>query len=296
MKNLMLKGLGTALVTPFLNGEVDYQAYEVLTKRQIDAGVDFLVPLGSTAETPCLNAEERVNLLRLTCKLAGGKIPVLVGCGTNSLSATIENIKLLEPAGPDAFLVVVPYYNKPTQEGMYLYFKAVAESTMRPVVLYNVPGRTGANILPETVLRLAHDVPNIVGIKEASGNLEQIREIIEGAPEDFFVLSGNDDQTLKIMRMGGAGVISVVSNLCPVELVQFVKAIRDQRVIDGKKTEADELDEKLATLFDACFVESNPIPAKGGLSLMGFCANECRLPLTPATDQTLEVMRKVLGL
>ncbi len=188
---MKLSGCGTALVTPFhQDGEVDYPSYAELVKRQVKAGVDFLVPLGTTAETPCLEDWEKTEILSITKKYAG-TLPVVVGCGTNSLAGTIKNIRILEPYGPDAFLVVVPYYNKPTQEGMYQYFKAVAESTGKAIVLYNVPGRTGANMLARTTLRLA-EIPNIVAVKEASGKTDQIFDIVKHAPEGFAVISGND--------------------------------------------------------------------------------------------------------
>ena len=284
---LKINGLGTALVTPFRDGEVDYESYRALVRRQVEAGVDFLVPLGSTAETPCLEDGEKVELLTITRELFGGT--VVAGVGTNSLQATLRNMRLLEPCGPDAWLVVVPYYNKPTQEGMYQYFKAVAEATDKAVILYNVPGRTGSNIRPETVLRLAA-IPNIVAIKEASGDLSQILAIRRAAPADFTVLSGNDDQTLPLMAAGCDGVISVASNLAPKQMAALCAAIRR-----GDMTEAVRLNNALIPLFDACFVESNPIPAKGGLQVLGQCANELRLPLTPATEPTLALMRRVLA-
>ena len=284
---LKINGLGTALVTPFRDGAVDYESYRALVRRQVEAGVDFLVPLGSTAETPCLEDEEKVKLLKITRELFGDT--VVAGIGTNSLQATLRNMRLLEPCGPDAWLVVVPYYNKPTQEGMYQYFKAVAEATDKAVILYNVPGRTGSNIRPETVLRLAA-IPNIVAIKEASGDLSQILAIRRAAPVDFTVLSGNDDQTLPLMASGCDGVISVASNLAPKQMAALCAALRR-----GDMTEAVRLNNALIPLFDACFVESNPIPAKGGLQVLGLCANELRLPLTPATEPTLALMRRVLA-
>ena len=284
---LRIEGLGTALVTPFADGAVDYASYRALVRRQVEGGVDFLVPLGSTAETPCLEDDEKVELLKMTRELFSGT--VVAGVGTNSLKATVRNIRLLEPWGADAWLVVVPYYNKPTQEGMYQYFKAVAESTDKAIVLYNVPGRTGSNIKPETVLRLA-EIPNIVAIKEASGDIAQILAIRRDAPADFSVLSGNDDQTLPLMASGCNGVISVASNLAPVPMAALCHALRD-----GRMDEAVRLNNALIPLYNACFVESNPIPAKGGLSGLGLCRNELRLPLTPATAPTLERMRQVLG-
>ncbi len=288
MKRLILRGCGTALVTPFKEGNVDYETYREMVSRQVEAGIDFLVPLGSTAETPCLEEDEKVELLKLTRELSAGK-PVLVGCGANSLNATIRNIRLLEPYGPDAFLVVVPYYNKPTQEGMYQYFKAVAESTDKPIVLYNVPGRTGANILPETVLRLAQ-IPNIIAIKEASGDVGQIFEILAGRPDGFSVLSGNDDQTLALMAGGADGVISVASNIAPVQMTGLVNAM-----ISMDYGLASRYNDVLAPLFKACFVESNPIPVKAGMSLLGFGSMEMRLPLTPACEGTVSLMKKVIG-
>ena len=284
---LRIEGLGTALVTPFRDGAVDYASYEALVRRQVAAGVDFLVPLGSTAETPCLEDDEKVRLLDMTRRLFSG--PVVAGVGTNSLQATLRNIRLLEPYGADAWLVVVPYYNKPTQEGMYQYFKAVAESTEKAVILYNVPGRTGSNIKPETVLRLTR-IPNIIAIKEASGDVNQILRIRREAPADFTVLSGNDDQTLPLVASGCNGVISVASNLAPVQMAALCAALRK-----GDMAEAVRLNNALMPLYDACFVESNPIPAKGALCALGLCANELRLPLTPATPPTVEKMHSVLA-
>jgi len=285
-KRYVLAGCGTALVTPFKNGEVDYHAYATLVKRQIDAGIHFLVPLGSTAETPCLEDGEKQKVLELTREIAGDKI-ILAGVGTNSLKQTLKNMRLLDEA--DMFLVVVPYYNKPTARGQYEYFKAVASETGKPVVLYNVPGRTGTNMTAETALRLA-EIDNIVAIKEASGNLDQIKEIIDGAPEGFSVLSGNDDQTADIMKAGGAGVISVASNIAPELLVKMVEAASE-----GNFDEADRLNSKLMPLFVNCFVESNPIPVKAGLAAMGLIKNELRLPLTTSEDSTYEIMSKTIN-
>ena len=284
---MTLKGCGTALATPFSNGKVDFEAYKRLVTRQVEAGIHFLVPLGSTAETPCLENDEKVELLRITRELCPDR-PLVAGVGTNSPAATIRNIRLLESCGPDAWLVVVPYYNKPTQQGLYEYFKTIAEATDKPIVAYNVPGRTGTNMTSETTLRLA-SIPGIIAVKEASGKLDQIEAVAKGRPDGFKVLSGNDDQTFPIMRFGGDGVISVASNVAPELMVALVEA-----AAAGDFAKAEEIDKKLAPLYDACFVESNPIPAKAALSIMGFCSAEMRLPLTTAVPSTFDAMRKVL--
>ena len=278
-----MSGCGTALLTPFKNSKVDYDTFASLVDRQVDSGIDVLVPLGTTGETPCLEDEERIRLLQIAKEHSKGR-PVIVGGGTNSLRHTIRSMQMLQPYGPDAFLIVVPYYNKPTQEGQYLYFKAVAESTSTPIVLYNVPGRTGANMTAETALRLA-EIDNIVAIKEASGNREQIEKIIEGAPEGFQVLSGNDDDTLWMMEKGAAGVISVASNVIPAKMVEFVGAIRR-----GDSSAASSLNDSLAKFFKDCFVESNPIPAKAAMAALGLMENELRLPMVPCSESTYELM------
>ena len=283
MNTINLTGCGTALITPFKNGEVDYDAFAALVDRQVAAGIDFLVPLGTTGETPCLEDEERIKVLQIAKAHSQGR-PVVAGGGTNSLQHTIRSMKMLEPHGVDAFLIVVPYYNKPTQEGQYQYFKAVAESTDKPIVLYNVPGRTGANMTAETCLRLAQ-IPNIVAVKEASGNREQIEKILAGAPEGFQVLSGNDDDTLWMMQQGGAGIISVASNVAPKHMADFIGAIRE-----GDMVKAEQLNKELTPLFTNCFVESNPIPAKAAMAAMGLIENELRLPLEPSQQSTYDLM------
>lgn len=289
MKHLTLSGCGTALLTPFKNGgmEVDYDTLAALTDRQMAAGMHFLVPLGTTGETPCLTDDEKVKVLQVTKEHAQG-CPIIVGGGTNSLMQTIASMKHLEPYGPDAFLIVVPYYNKPTQKGLYEYFKAVAESTEKDIILYNVPGRTGANLEAETTLKLA-EIENIVAVKEASGRYAQISQIIRNKPAGFSVLSGNDDETLSLMATGADGVISVASNVDPARMVALVEALKR----DDMKT-ARELHYKLMPLFKNCFVESNPIPAKAALATLGLMENSLRLPLVPATAATEELMRKTV--
>lgn len=287
MKSLVLSGCGTALVTPFRDREVDYAAFSGLLDRQMAAGVHFLVPLGTTGETPCLEEEERIKILQLAKEKCPDR-PVIVGGGTNSLAQTVRSMKLLEPYGPDAFLIVVPYYNKPTQEGIYEYFKAVADASDKPIVMYNVPSRTGVNMTAETALRLA-ETENIVAVKEASGNYAQISEIIRCAPEGFSVLSGNDDETLSLMATGAAGVISVASNIAPALMVRMTEAL-----LSGNIPEARELHHRLTPLFRNCFIESNPVPVKSGLAAMGLLAEEFRLPLVPGTRKTYETMRRTI--
>lgn len=281
------KGLATALVTPFVDGEVDWKAFRNLVRRQVEAGVDFLVPLGSTAETPCLTDAEKVKILEIAREESNG-LPIVAGAGSNSLTATVQNMRLLDGHGADAYLIVVPFYNKPTQEGLYQYFKAVAEETDRQVILYNVPGRTGTNMKTETTLRLA-EIPNITAVKEASGDLAQIIDIKRQAPEGFTVLSGNDDQTLPLMACGADGVISVASNMAPKQMKALIRAVAASDL-----KEAIRLNNSLMPLYHACFVESNPIPAKAALSLMGLCSDEMRLPLLPATGGTRTLLADVL--
>lgn len=281
------KGLATALVTPFVDGEVDWKAFRNLVRRQVEAGVDFLVPLGSTAETPCLTDAEKVKILEIAREESNG-LPIVAGAGSNSLTATVHNMRLLDGHGADAYLIVVPFYNKPTQEGLYQYFKAVAEETDRQVILYNVPGRTGTNMKPETTLRLA-EIPNVTAVKEASGDIAQIIDIKRQAPEGFTVLSGNDDQTLPLMACGADGVISVASNVAPKQMKALIRAVAASDL-----KEAIRLNNSLMPLYHACFIESNPIPAKAALSLMGLCRDEMRLPLLPATGDTRALLADVL--
>ena len=290
MNSLYFEGCGTALVTPFKdNYEVDYDAYAASVDRQVKAGVHFLVPLATTGETPTLNPEEKKELLRITREHVGG-MPLLAGCGTNSLDGTLANMELLEHCGTDAWLVVVPYYNKPTQEGQYRYFKAVAERSTKPVVIYNVPGRTGANMDADTVIRLAEDCPNIVGIKEASGRYDQVSEIIRRAPEGFSVLSGDDDMTLALMATGGQGVISVASNVAPSEVSAMCSAM-----LEGDLKTARGLHHRLFPLFKGCFAESNPVPVKAAMSQLGLMTDRVRLPLSEAKAGTKELMSGIIA-
>ena len=284
--DILFKGCGTAVFTPFRYGAVDVEALIATTRRQVQAGIDFLVPLGTTGETPTLSNEEKLLVFNTVKEHAAGR-PVVVGVGTNSIHGTLANMNLLQEA--DAFLVVVPFYNKPPQRGIYAYFKTLAEATDKPVILYNVPGRTGTNCEAETTLALAHDVPNIVAVKEASGKRDQIEKIIEGAPAGFSVLSGNDDDTLALMRKGAQGVVSVASNVAPVEMADFVHAAQK-----GEWEKAGELNERMGDLFKNLFVEANPIPGKAAMAQLGLMENSLRLPLMPALDTTEAIIRETL--
>ena len=283
---LKFKGCGTALFTPFKNGKVDLDCFGRCVRRQVEGGIDFLVPLGTTGETPTLSDQEKLDVYHCARENAGG-LPVVVGVGTNSVTGTIANIRLLNEA--DAFLVVAPYYNKPPQRGMYEYFKAIAGETDKPIILYNVPGRTGSNIEAETTLKLATDVPNIVAVKEASGKIPQIEEILKGAPEGFAVLSGNDDDTFELMKKGAAGVVSVASNVAPALMAEFTHAL-----LDGKFEEAAAMDKAMGALFKNLFIEPNPIPGKAAMALLGLMENSLRLPLVPALAETETIMAQTL--
>lgn len=282
----IFKGCGTALLTPFKGGEVDYTAFAATVDWQVTAGMDFLVPLGTTGETPTLTESEKLQVLEVALQHAAGK-PVVAGVGTNNVTGTLANMRLLQDA--DAYLIVAPFYNKPPQRGIYEYFKALAQSTDKPIVLYNVPGRTGCNIEAETTLALARDIPNIVGVKEASGNIGQIQAILDGRPDGFSVLSGNDDQTFELMQKGADGVISVASNVFPSAMADFVHALQA-----GKFEEAKKMDDRLNPLFKALFVEPNPIPAKAAMAQLGLMENSLRLPLVPATEATEALLKQTL--
>ena len=286
MSDRKFTGCGTALLTPFKGEEVDYEAFAATVDWQVTTGVDFLVPLGTTGETPTLSDEEKRRVLDVAIRHAAGR-PVVAGVGSNSVGATLANMGLLQDA--DAFLVVVPFYNKPPQRGMYAYFKAVAEATPKPVILYNVPGRTGANLEAATALALARDVPNIIGIKEASGKPDQIQALLDGRPEGFRVLSGNDSDTFDMMRQGADGVISVASNVFPSAMVDLVRAL--QR---GDTEDAAKMDAALQPLFKALFVEPNPIPAKAAMARLGLMEKSLRLPLVPASEATEKILQQTL--
>ncbi len=286
-----MHGLGVALVTPFKgDGSVDYEALARLVDTQLAGGTDFLCVLGTTAETPTLTAEEQRQVCRTIMERNAGRLPILLGVGGNCTQAIVDRLSNDAMEGVDAILSVVPYYNKPTQAGMYAHFAAIAESTDLPIILYNVPGRTGVNMLPETTLRLAADFKNIVGIKEASGNLEQIEQIISNRPAGFKVFSGDDGITLPLIRRGADGVISVIGNAFAPEFAQLV-----HDTMRGDYAEAEAMDERLRQMYELLFLDGNPAGVKAVLHLRGMMENRLRLPLVPASDTTTEQIRNFLA-
>ena len=286
-----MHGLGVALVTPFKgDGSVDYEALARLVDTQLAGGTDFLCVLGTTAETPTLTAEEQRQVCRTIMERNAGRLPILLGVGGNCTQAIVDRLSNDAMEGVDAILSVVPYYNKPTQAGMYAHFAAIAESTDLPIILYNVPGRTGVNLLPETTLRLAADFKNIVGIKEASGNLEQIEQIISNRPAGFKVFSGDDGITLPLIRSGADGVISVIGNAFASEFAQLV-----HDAMRGNYAEAEAMDERLRQMYELLFLDGNPAGVKAVLHLRGMMENRLRLPLVPASDTTTEQIRNFLA-
>jgi len=277
-----LRGIGAALVTPFeKNEKVDYAALEKLVEHVIRGGVDFVVALGTTAETPTLTAEEKQELLYAILKHCDGRIPVVCGVGGNNTEEVVQVLKNFDLRGVAAIMSVAPYYNKPTQDGLYLHFKTIADATAKPVLLYNVPGRTGSNLLPETVIRLANDCPNIFGIKEASGNMVQCMELIARKPENFVVLSGDDNLVLAQMAIGMEGVISVAANCYTKEMTDIVNL-----AIVNKFDKARKVHYKLLPGIDLLFAEGNPGGVKAALKYLGFCENVLRAPLVPVSDAT----------
>jgi 4-hydroxy-tetrahydrodipicolinate synthase len=289
-------GVGTALVTPFTrDGALDEPAVKRLARRQIDAGVHFLSPCGTTGEAPTLTHRDKLRVVELVLEEARGRVPVLAGAGGYDTREVIELARDLERVGADGLLSVAPYYNKPTQEGLYQHFKAIADATALPIMLYNVPGRTGVNMAVETTLRLS-EIRNIVAIKEASANVVQMSEIIAGAPDDFLLLSGDDPLTVAVMAIGGRGVVSVASNEAPAEMAQIVELCER-----GDYVAARKLHHWLLPLIQVNFVETNPIPCKAALAAMGLLDEHYRLPMVPpsaaARDKVLRVLQqlKLLG-
>ena len=279
-----LKGMGVALITPFKeDGSVDYDALLRLVDYQLENGTDFLCVLGTTAETPTLTKEEKEKVKRTVIDRVNGRLPILLGVGSNSTQAVVDSVKNDDMTGVDALLVVVPYYNKPSQEGIYQHYKAVAEATDLPIVLYNVPGRTGVNMTAETTLRLANDFENIVAIKEASGNIAQMDEIIKNKPEGFDVISGDDGITFPLITLGAVGVISVLGNAFPREFSRMTHL-----ALEGDYVNSLPIHHQFAEMCNLLFVDGNPAGVKAMLSIMGMVENKLRLPLVPARQITCE--------
>ncbi len=291
MMRQRLTGMGVALVTPFTeNGDIDFTALERLVQMHIDAGTAFLCVLGTTAETPTLTAEEKREIRKRVIKQIAGRLPIMVGIGGNCTRAVVEEIKNEDLTGVDAILSVAPYYNRPSQEGIYLHYKAISEATSLPIYMYNVPGRTGVNILPSTVVRVANDCPNIVGYKAASGDMEQIKELIATKPENFDVFSGDDALTFDIMSAGGVGVISVFGNAFPREMTQLVAAVQEGRIDDARL-----MNESLKELFRLIFVDGNPSGVKALMNIQGGLENVLRLPLVPAREETCRLLKQAIA-
>jgi 4-hydroxy-tetrahydrodipicolinate synthase len=284
----MFRGAITALVTPFRDGKVDEQALRHLIEMQISGGIDGLVPCGTTGESPTLTHDEHDRVIEITIDAAARRVPVIAGTGSNSTAEALRLTRHACEAGADAALIACPYYNKPTQEGLYQHFQLIAQKVPIPIIPYNIPGRTGVNMSPQLIERLAK-IDNIVGIKEASGSLKQMNDVIDMCPPEFDVLSGDDGLTLPLLAIGGKGVISVASNVVPADMSAMIDAMEA-----GDVAKARALHARMSPLFDVLFVETNPIPVKAALALMGKIAYEYRLPLCPLAPANYETLRKVM--
>ncbi len=285
----MFRGTFTALVTPFRNGAIDVSAYEKLIETQIAVGITGIVAVGTTGESPTLSPEEREQAIRLAVTSAKKRCIVLAGTGSNSTHHATADTKMAEKIGVDGALLVAPYYNKPSQEGLFRHFKTIANATSLPIMLYNIPGRCGVDIGPDTVVRLATECRNIVSIKEASGSVERVSELRARLPESFTILSGDDSLTLPFMSVGAAGVVSVASNLFPAEVCALVQAYQS-----GDVKSAEKLHRKMFPLFKDLFIEPNPVPVKTALGWRGAMSGECRLPLCEMTAANQARLRKTL--
>jgi dihydrodipicolinate synthase len=290
MGTINLKGMGVAMITPFTeNGDVDYTALSRLIDYQLTNSTDYLVVLGTTAETPTLTSDEQKKIIQLFVEKVKGSVPIVLGVGGNNTSSVVEKLKSDDFTGIDAILSVVPYYNKPSQEGIYQHYKHIAEAASLPVILYNVPGRTGVNMTAETTLRLARDFENVVGIKEASGNMTQMGDIIKNKPKIFQVISGDDAITFPLITLGAVGVISVIGNAFPKEFSRMVRL-----ALAGDYANALTIHHRFTELFELLFVDGNPAGVKSMLNMMGYIQNELRLPLIPTRITTYEKIRNVL--
>jgi len=285
-----MKGVYTAIITPFNeDGSVDEESLKKLIDFNIENGVDGIVPCGTTGESPTLEHEEHNRVIELTVQHVNKRVKVIAGTGSNSTNEAIRLTKHAEEVGVDACLLVSPYYNKPTQEGLYLHFKAIADSVKIPCIVYNIKGRTGVNVETPTLLRIINDCSNVRAVKEASGDINQIKDVIEQSPEEFLVLSGDDNMALDLIKAGGDGVISVASNLVPGEMSKMIRL-----ALDGKFADAEEIHKKLLPLFEAEFIETNPIPIKYMVAQRGMCKEVYRLPLCGMSTEHKEKVKKVL--
>lgn len=284
-----IQGCGTALVTPFDEDmSVDFACFEKLVERQVQEGIHFVVPCGTTGESVTLSSEEQLQVIRTTKSVVDGRVPVMAGVGGNNTAEVLRKLRAVEALGVDAILSVTPYYNKPSQEGLVAHYQAIAGATSLPVVLYSVAGRTGVNIEPDTILRLA-EIPNIVGVKEASGNIAQIARICATAPPDFAVYAGDDAVTIPVVALGGRGVISVAGNEIPREMAQLA-----QLALEGRLAEARTLFAKYLPLMEVNFIDSNPVPVKTAMAWMNLLKPVWRLPLVPAESRKMTRIREVL--
>jgi 4-hydroxy-tetrahydrodipicolinate synthase len=288
---MKVRGGGTALITPFRkDGSLDEPALRALVAWQVESGIDFLVPCGTTGETPTLSRDEWIRVVDITAEVAAGRVPIVAGATSNSTADAVEKARTIAArTGVDAILTASPYYNKPTQEGQYLHFKAIAEAVPKPLILYNVPGRTGANLEPATLGRLAQ-IPNIIAVKEASGNITQMAELFNHVPDSFAVLSGDDAVTLPLIALGGVGIISVVSNEIPREMTEMTRA-----ALNNDWATARRLHRKFVGLMQANFIESNPLPVKAALAMMGRIEEVYRLPLCPMKKETQAKLEKIVS-
>lgn len=291
MDRTIFKGLGVALVTPFMqNGAIDFAAIARIVDNLVNGGVDYILVLGTTGETPTLSTDERKALIRFVRDRVAGRVKLMVGIGGNCTHDVIKCLKTWDLSGYDAILSVNPYYNKPNQEGLYQHFKAIAEAAPLPIMLYNIPGRTGVNMAPETIARLAKDFKNIIGVKEASGNLVQMEQIKALTPSDFLLISGDDGLTIEVIKRGGVGVISVLANAYPAETAEVVRFALDGN-IEGAEQKLQALDSIISSLFE----EGNPVGIKTALYLKGVCTNTMRLPLVPGSQALQEKMKTLFA-
>jgi 4-hydroxy-tetrahydrodipicolinate synthase len=291
MINSKLKGMGVALITPFKDDEsIDFDALSRIVEYQIKSGTDYLVVCGTTAETPTLTEQEKEEVKNFVVSINRGRLPIVLGIGGNNTKAVVEKLQITDLTGIDAILSVTPYYNKPSQEGLYQHYAAIANASQLPVILYNVPGRTGVNMSAQTTLRLANEFKNICAVKEASGNFNQIDDIIKNKPVDFMVISGDDGITFPLITLGAVGVISVIGNAFPKEFSRMVRL-----ALQGDYSNARKIHHRFTELIELLFVEGNPAGVKSMLALMGFIQNKLRLPLVPNTINTYEKIREVLN-